>query len=120
MSNPVYLALDLPRLDAAKALAEKVRGHVGGIKLGLEFFLAHGAPGVRYAFPTPVRATGVGFFLDLERKRGAADRAAALLDDGDILVVAGKGHEQGQIVGDTVHPFDDVAETAQALELVHG
>ena len=38
---------------------------VGGIKLGLEFFLAHGAPGVRYAFPAPVRATGVGFFLDL-------------------------------------------------------
>ena len=36
------------------------------IKLGLEFFLAHGAPGVRYAFPTPVRATGVGFFLDLK------------------------------------------------------
>ncbi|MBV8411249.1 MAG: orotidine-5'-phosphate decarboxylase, partial [Alphaproteobacteria bacterium] len=38
----------------------------GGIKLGLEFFLAHGAPGVRYAFPAPVRATGVGFFLDLK------------------------------------------------------
>src|SRR5262249_17295209 len=32
----------------------------------LEFFLAHGAPGVRYAFPDPVRAPGVGFFLDLK------------------------------------------------------
>ncbi|HEV7386829.1 MAG TPA: UDP-N-acetylmuramoyl-L-alanyl-D-glutamate--2,6-diaminopimelate ligase [Phenylobacterium sp.] len=48
--------------------------------------------------------------------RGEAIRAAvALLEDGDILVVAGKGHEQGQIVGDVVHPFDDVAETASAL-----
>jgi UDP-N-acetylmuramoyl-L-alanyl-D-glutamate--2,6-diaminopimelate ligase len=48
--------------------------------------------------------------------RGEAIRAAvALLKDGDILVVAGKGHEQGQIVGDVVHPFDDVAETASAL-----
>jgi UDP-N-acetylmuramoyl-L-alanyl-D-glutamate--2,6-diaminopimelate ligase len=48
--------------------------------------------------------------------RGEAIRTAvALLEDGDILVVAGKGHEQGQIVGDVVHPFDDVAETASAL-----
>jgi UDP-N-acetylmuramoyl-L-alanyl-D-glutamate--2,6-diaminopimelate ligase len=53
-------------------------------------------------------------------RREAIRAAAAMLQDGDILVVAGKGHEQGQIVGDVVHPFDDVAETAQALELVHG
>ena len=53
-------------------------------------------------------------------RREAIRVAAAMLEDGDILVVAGKGHEQGQIVGDMVHPFDDVAETAQALELVHG
>ena len=49
-----------------------------------------------------------------------AAAAAALLKEGDILVVAGKGHEQGQIVGDVIHPLDDVTETRQALELVHG
>ena len=42
MSNPVYLALDLPQLDAAKALADRVKAHVDGFKLGLEFFCAHG------------------------------------------------------------------------------
>ncbi|WP_414694242.1 UDP-N-acetylmuramoyl-L-alanyl-D-glutamate--2,6-diaminopimelate ligase [Phenylobacterium sp.] len=55
--------------------------------------------------------------------RGEAIRAAAaLLGEGDILVVAGKGHEQGQIVGDVVHPFDDIAETAEALKIgaLHG
>ncbi len=46
VSNPVYLAVDLPQLDAASALAEKVKAHVGGLKLGLEFFCAHGHHGV--------------------------------------------------------------------------
>ena len=61
MSNPVYLALDLPRLDAAKALAEKVRGHVGGFKLGLEFFCAHGHHGVH-----EIASVGLPIFLDLK------------------------------------------------------
>ena len=69
-SNPVYCAIDTVDLPQAARLIRTVAGGarpmVGGIKLGLEFFLAHGAPGVRYAFPAPVRATGVGFFLDLK------------------------------------------------------
>ncbi len=61
MSNPVYLALDLPQLDAAKALAEKVRAHVGGLKLGLEFFCAHGHHGVH-----EIARVGLPIFLDLK------------------------------------------------------
>ncbi|AKH41257.1 orotidine-5'-phosphate decarboxylase [Altererythrobacter atlanticus] len=61
MSNPVYLALDLPRLDAARALAEKVKAHIGGIKLGLEFFCAHGHHGVY-----ELAHTGLPIFLDLK------------------------------------------------------
>ena len=45
--NPVYVALDTTDLDYARQLAERVRGHVGGLKLGLEFFSAHGPGGVR-------------------------------------------------------------------------
>jgi UDP-N-acetylmuramoyl-L-alanyl-D-glutamate--2,6-diaminopimelate ligase len=37
----------------------------------------------------------------------AIETAIAALDAGDLLVVAGKGHEPGQIVGDRVLPFDD-------------
>jgi orotidine-5'-phosphate decarboxylase len=59
--NPIYLALDLPRLDAAVALAQKVKGHVGGIKLGLEFFCAHGHHGVH-----EVAKVGLPIFLDLK------------------------------------------------------
>ncbi len=61
MSNPIYLALDLPRLDAAVALAQKVKGHVGGLKLGLEFFCAHGHHGVH-----EVAKVGLPIFLDLK------------------------------------------------------
>ena len=61
MSNPVYLALDLPQLDAAKALAERVKAHVGGFKLGLEFFCAHGHHGVH-----EIAHVGLPIFLDLK------------------------------------------------------
>ena len=61
MSNPIYLALDLPQLDAAKALAQKVKSHVGGIKLGLEFFCAHGHHGVH-----EIAHLGLPIFLDLK------------------------------------------------------
>ena len=60
-NNPVYLALDLPRLDAAEALARKVAGHIGGIKLGLEFFCAHGHHGVH-----ELHKLGLPIFLDLK------------------------------------------------------
>ena len=69
-TNPIYCGVDTTDLAQATKLIQSIAGGprpaVGGIKLGLEFFLAHGAPGVRYAFPAPVRATGVGFFLDLK------------------------------------------------------
>jgi UDP-N-acetylmuramoyl-L-alanyl-D-glutamate--2,6-diaminopimelate ligase len=52
-------------------------------------------------------------------RREAIRAGAALLADGDVLVVAGKGHEQGQLVAGVNHPFDDVTETAKALEAVH-
>ena len=55
-------------------------------------------------------------------RREAIRAGVALLGEGDVLVVAGKGHEQGQLVAGVTHPFDDVAETALALglELAHG
>ena len=52
--------------------------------------------------------------------RGSAIRQGVdLLRDGDVLVVAGKGHEQGQTVGGVVHPFDDAVELSRALEAAH-
>lgn len=43
-------------------------------------------------------------------RREAIAAAIAELRAGDVLIVAGKGHEEGQIVGDEVLPFNDVEE----------
>jgi UDP-N-acetylmuramyl-tripeptide synthetase len=49
--------------------------------------------------------------------RAAAIRAGvAMLGDGDALLIAGKGHETGQIVGDKTLPFSDADEARAALK----
>jgi len=61
MSNRVFVALDTPDMDRAKAIATRVRHHVGGIKLGLEFFMANGRHGVM-----EMHELGLPIFLDLK------------------------------------------------------
>ena len=54
--------------------------------------------------------------LIIEPDRAAAiDLAVAMAGKGDVVLVAGKGHETGQYVGDAVLPFDDTEVTAMAL-----
>ncbi|HEY2631042.1 MAG TPA: UDP-N-acetylmuramoyl-L-alanyl-D-glutamate--2,6-diaminopimelate ligase [Solirubrobacteraceae bacterium] len=49
-------------------------------------------------------------------RRAAIERAVELAQDGDVLVIAGKGHEQGQEFADGVKvPFDDVTVAREAL-----
>ena len=48
----------------------------------------------------------------------AIARAIVGLRDGDVLVIAGKGHEPGQIVGDQVLPFDDREVARAALQVL--
>ncbi len=70
--------------------------------------------------PAAIRAEvlkGGPGMTEIGDRREAIREACAMLGEGDVLVVAGKGHEQGQIVGETIHPFDDVTETAAALGL---
>jgi UDP-N-acetylmuramoyl-L-alanyl-D-glutamate--2,6-diaminopimelate ligase len=53
--------------------------------------------------------------------RHAAIRAAIVgLAPGDLLVIAGKGHESGQIVGKTVHPFDDAVVAREIVAEMTG
>jgi len=58
--NPILCAIDTADHDRACALITALAGAVGGVKLGLEFFCAHGPDGVRRA------ASGGNVFLDLK------------------------------------------------------
>jgi orotidine-5'-phosphate decarboxylase len=61
MTSPVFVAIDTPDPDRAKAIAARVRTHVGGLKLGLEYFCANGPDGVR-----DMAEFGLPLFLDLK------------------------------------------------------
>ena len=45
----------------------------------------------------------------------AIAEARAALQPGDVLAVAGKGHEQGQTIGTETFPFDDAAVVRQLI-----
>ena len=59
--RPIYVAIDTPDLERARDIATRVRHHVGGIKLGLEFFSANGRSGIR-----EMAELGLPIFLDLK------------------------------------------------------
>ena len=61
MNNPIIVALDVPTVDKALALAEQVAPAVGAFKIGSELFTAAGPEIVRQ-----VHATGAAVFLDLK------------------------------------------------------
>ena len=59
--NPILCAIDTPEMSRAGALIAATAGAVGGVKLGLEFFAAHGPEGVRKA-----AGAHANLFLDLK------------------------------------------------------
>ena len=82
-------------------------------------------PGKRHALPRPP-ASSDALLLARLAQREAADRreaiqsAIAAIGPGDVVLIAGKGHETGQIVGDTVHPFSDQEEAVVSIRRVRG
>lgn len=59
--SPVFVAIDTPELQQARALTSAVRSHVGGLKLGLEFFCACGPDGI-----AAIAEFDLPIFLDLK------------------------------------------------------
>jgi UDP-N-acetylmuramoyl-L-alanyl-D-glutamate--2,6-diaminopimelate ligase len=69
--------------------------------------------------PAAIRATILGAApgaVEIGDRREAIRSAIADLRPGDVLLIAGKGHETGQIIGDRIVPFSDHDAVAAALK----
>jgi UDP-N-acetylmuramoyl-L-alanyl-D-glutamate--2,6-diaminopimelate ligase len=71
-------------------------------------------PGVRATLPPLADGARRGYVLELDRRR-AIGRAIGLARPGDLVVIAGKGHEDYQILGTEKHHLDDREEVRRAL-----
>ncbi|MFA5040779.1 MAG: UDP-N-acetylmuramoyl-L-alanyl-D-glutamate--2,6-diaminopimelate ligase, partial [Bdellovibrionales bacterium] len=71
--------------------------------------------------PATIRAEILAGCAEKSNVQEAIDRKTAIIEGvnklnaHDVLIIAGKGHEPGQIVGDKVLPFDDAEEAKKAL-----
>jgi UDP-N-acetylmuramoyl-L-alanyl-D-glutamate--2,6-diaminopimelate ligase len=86
LADRLYVTNDNPRGEDPRAIADAIAAGIGG------------RPHV----------------VELDRRR-AIERAVGDARPGDVVLVAGKGHETYQIIGDRVLPFDDAAVARAAL-----
>jgi UDP-N-acetylmuramoyl-L-alanyl-D-glutamate--2,6-diaminopimelate ligase len=93
LSDRVVLTSDNPRSEDPARIIDEIRS---GIGTGAQ---ARGAPNV----------------LVIVDRRAAIERAVEDAKPGDLVVVAGKGHEKTQVIGDRVIPFDDVSIARASL-----
>ncbi|MFL6766278.1 MAG: orotidine-5'-phosphate decarboxylase [Sphingomicrobium sp.] len=91
--NPIFVAIDTPSLVRALEISEAVRDFAGGVKLGLEFFSAHGPQGV-----SRIADLALPVFLDVKlhdipNTVAKAVEALAPLKPAILTVHAAGGHE---------------------------
>ncbi len=112
----IFVALDTQDLGRAAALARDLAGAVGGVKIGKEFFTAHGPDGVRAV------AGGVPLFLDLKfhdipNTVAGALRAAVHMRPAMVNVHASGGRAMLEAAAQAVREGAEDAETARPLLL---
>jgi UDP-N-acetylmuramoyl-L-alanyl-D-glutamate--2,6-diaminopimelate ligase len=107
-SDLAIITSDNPRTEEPLSIMADVRAGIAPLNLK-EYTLEDLAGGF-----------GEKGFAAIESRREAVRAAILAARPGDIVVLAGKGHEDYQIVGTEKFHFDDREEAAQALELVKG
>lgn len=101
LSDLIVITSDNPRSENPAAIIEEVKR---GIILPADRTPPNGAPGPK---ATP--------YLAIVDRREAIERAVSGARPGDLVLIAGKGHEKYQAIGDRTLPFDDVEVARGAL-----
>jgi UDP-N-acetylmuramoyl-L-alanyl-D-glutamate--2,6-diaminopimelate ligase len=99
LSDLVIVTSDNPRSENPDSIIEE-------IKRGIVM------PADRMKGQTGAKSTAHQAIAD---RRAAIERAVQVARPGDLVVIAGKGHEKYQVIGDRVLPFDDVEVARGAL-----
>ncbi len=77
----------------------------------------------RHEDPAAIRAavlSGAPGAVEIGDRREAIRKGLSMLAPGDVLIVAGKGHETGQIVGDEIQPFSDAGAVREEIAAIGG
>ena len=93
-SDVVVVTSDNPRTEDPGAIIREI---IPGVEAGL-------------------REAGRGRYVVQMDRRAAIGEAVRMAQPGDLVLLAGKGHENYQIIGTTKHPFDDRVVAREAIE----
>ena len=111
MSDLAIITSDNPRTEDPLSIMEQIRAGITQLKIK-EFVVEELVETSRPDISTVVEK---GFVM-LENRREAIRLAVRLAKPGDIVLLAGKGHENYQIIGKTRHHFDDREEAEHVLK----
>ena len=103
LSDVVVVTSDNPRTEDPAAIIDEI---LRGMPAAADRVVQNGAP------RKTVRGAEVHTVPD---RRAAIDQAIELAQAGDVVVIAGKGHEKYQVIGERTLKFDDVEEARAAL-----
>jgi UDP-N-acetylmuramoyl-L-alanyl-D-glutamate--2,6-diaminopimelate ligase len=113
LSDLVILTSDNPRSEDPAAIIDEIRR---GVTVPAERTRPADAREGQAKY-TPPTATA---YLAITDRSLAVERAIALARPEDVVLIAGKGHEKYQVIGDREVPFDDVEVARRALERRRG
>lgn len=122
MTSKIFCAIDTTDIEKAARLVAQVSPHLGGIKLGMEFFYSHGQDGVRRVLEQAAENTS--FFLDLKlhdipNTVSGAVKAVAVLNPAFLTIHAGGGKNMIAAAVDTARSAGNGLNILAVTVLTH-